>query len=67
MPFKLKVNPEIVLTLTAEEIRDRLLALPDNDRRLVVTNPGSGDYRIISMERKADGRMQIKYSDVPEV
>ena len=67
MPFQLKVKPETVVLATGEEIRDRLLALPDTARTFVVTRPGSGDYRVISMERKADGQTQIKYSDVPEV
>lgn len=66
MPFVLKARPEIVVAATGEEIRDMLLALPDAARAFVVTRPGSGDYRVISVERRADGQTQIKYSDVPE-
>lgn len=67
MPFQLKTKPQVILNQTGEEIRDLLLALPDASRRLVVTSPGSGEYRVVSMERKTDGRIQIKYTDIPEV
>lgn len=67
MPFALKAKPEMVVLATGEEIRDMLLALPDSARTFVVTRPGIGDYRIISMERRADGQIQMKYSDTPEV
>lgn len=52
--------------MTAELIRDSLLSLPDEERTFIITGPGSGDFRIISIERKASGEIEIKYSDVPE-
>jgi len=66
MPFQLKTKPKLILNQTGEEIRDALLALPDAGRRLVVTSPGSGEHRVVSLERQADGRIQIKYTDTPE-
>lgn len=66
MPFMLKARPEMVIRATGEEIRDMLLALPDTARAFVVTRPGSGDFRVVSIERKADGRTEYKYSNVPE-
>ncbi len=52
--------------LTGEAIRNKLLDLPDTARVFVVSRPASGEFRIVSTERKADGQLQIKYSDVPE-
>jgi len=52
--------------LTGEAIRDKLLDLPDATRGFVVSIPDSGEFRVVSIERKADGQTQIKYSDVPE-
>lgn len=49
-----------------EAIRDALLSLPDDERTFITTDPSSGDFRVISIERKASGEIEIKYSDVPE-
>ena len=53
--------------MTGAEIRDALLALSDVNRGVVITNPGSGDFRVISIERLASGAIQITYSDIAEI
>jgi len=51
---------------TGAEIRDLVVALPDLDRKLVVTDPVAGEYKIISTERNAANEFAYKYNDVPE-
>lgn len=33
---------------------------------IVVSKPAPGQYRIISVERQTDGKMNAKYNDIPE-
>lgn len=51
---------------TGAEVRDLILALADTDRGLVVTDPTTGEFKVISIERKADGKFNLKYDDVAE-
>jgi len=55
-----------IIIMTASAVRDALLSLPDAERGFVTTDPSSSDFRVISIERKASGKMEIKYSDIPE-
>ena len=66
MPFRLRAKPEMAVLATGEAIRDKLLALPDTIRTFVVTRPDSGEFRVVSIERKASGQTEYKYNDVPE-
>ena len=50
----------------APEIRDGLFDLPDADRKIVFTEPGSGDYKVVAVSRKSDGNYEFIYDDVPE-
>lgn len=53
--------------MTGKAIRDALLSLSDEERTFITTDPSSGDFRVTAIQRKADGKIEIKYSDVPEV
>ncbi|GAJ03012.1 unnamed protein product [marine sediment metagenome] len=64
VPIKIIVPP-IEIT-TAEAIRDALLSLPANERGFIATAPGSGGFRVVSIQRKASGETEYKWSDVPE-
>ena len=48
------------------EVRDLILALGDTERGLVRTDPSSGQFKVVSIERKADGKFNLKYDDVAE-
>ena len=48
------------------DIRDLILALSDTERGLVVTDPTTGQFKIVSIERDPDGKINIKYDDVAE-
>ena len=49
---------------TGLEVRDLIVALADLDRKLVITNPQSGEFTVVSVQRKADGKLGTKYDDV---
>ncbi len=51
---------------TGPEVRDLILAIADTERGLVVTDPTTGQFKVVSIERDPDGKMNIKYDDVPE-
>ena len=51
---------------TGSEIRDLIVALSDADRRIVITDPTTGQYTVIAIQRSADGKLQVDYDDVPK-
>lgn len=51
---------------TGAEVRDLILALGDTERGLVITDPGSGQFKVVSIERDPDGKYNLKYDDVAE-
>lgn len=51
---------------TGAEVRDLVLGLSDTERGLVTTDPATGQFKVISIERKADGKINVQYDDVAE-
>ena len=51
---------------TGETIRDKLLALSDTERKIVISKPESGEYKTIDVHRNAAGNLEYTYDDVPE-
>ncbi|GAI71070.1 unnamed protein product [marine sediment metagenome] len=51
---------------TGEKIRDKLLALSDTERKIVITSPATGEYKTIDVHRNAAGNLEYTYDDVPE-
>lgn len=49
---------------TGAEVRDLIVALGDTEREIVLTDPTSGQFKVVSIERLADGKLNIKYDDV---
>ena len=49
---------------TGAEVRDLLSGLSDTERLFVMTDPESGEYPVIAIERKSDGKLNVKYDDV---
>ena len=50
---------------TGAEVRDAVLALPDTERKLVKTDPETGEFPILAIQKDADGKLDIDYDDVP--
>jgi hypothetical protein len=51
---------------TGAEVRDLIVALSDADRKIVITDPTSGQYKVISVERDSAGKLKIDYDDVAQ-
>lgn len=51
---------------TGAEIRDAVVAIADVDRKIVITNPEVGEYKIIAIQRNSTGELDVDYDDVPE-
>ena len=51
---------------TGSEVRDLILALGDTERGLVITDPTTGQFKVVSIERDPDGKFNFKYDDVAE-
>lgn len=51
---------------TGTEVRDLITGLADNDRQIVITEPASGEFRVISVQRDSTGKMKVFYDDVAE-
>lgn len=48
------------------EIRDLIVALVDNDRKILITDPQIGECKILALHRNAAGNLEYDYDDVPE-
>jgi len=48
------------------EMRDAIVALPDLERKLIVTDPQSGENKVVSLQRKANTKLGAKFDDEPE-
>ena len=49
------------------ELRDAIVGLTDAERKIVITNPISGEYKVPAIHRQADGKMDVEYDDVAEL
>ena len=52
---------------TGAEIRDAVVALPDLDRKIVVTDPQVTEFKVIAVQADVDGKIAIDKNDVAEV
>lgn len=51
--------------LATTAAKDNLDAMADVDRGFVKTNPLTGEYPIIAIQREADGDFDVEYDDQP--
>lgn len=47
------------------EVRDAILELADVDRKIVITDPQTGEKPILAIQRQADGKLDIDNDDQP--
>lgn len=52
--------------VTGIEVRDAILALSDVDRKLVKTNPTTGEFKVIAVKKNVDGKLYVTCDDVAE-
>lgn len=51
---------------TGPEVRDLIVAIAEVDRKIVITDPQAGEYKILAIQRNADGKQRTEYDDVVE-
>lgn len=47
------------------EVRDLIVALDDADRKLIITNPITGEFKVIAIQRDSVGELDVEYDDTP--
>jgi len=50
---------------TGGEVRDLIVGLSDTARKIVITEPAQGEYKVIGVQRDATGKIKVSYDDVP--
>lgn len=50
---------------TGAEIRDAVKALSDTEREIVITEPTTGEYPVIAIQRDSSGKLKVEYDDQP--
>lgn len=51
---------------TGAEVRDLIKGLSDTEREIVLTDPQSGEYTVIAIQRDSTGKLKVEYDDVAE-
>ena len=51
---------------TATEIHTAILGMAEGDRKIVITDPQSGEYPVIAIQRDSSGKLKVEYDDVAE-
>lgn len=59
-------KPQVLVSLTPEEVRDLLLSLPDNKRIFIISDPKLGQHKVISIRRNVSNNVEYDYEKVPE-
>lgn len=49
--------------MTGAEIRDVIVALPEATRKLIITDPTTGQFKVLSIERDSAGKPKVQYDD----
>lgn len=47
-------------------IRDAIVNLSDTERKILITQPTTGEFKVIDAHRNAAGNFEYTYDDVPE-
>jgi len=48
------------------EIRDAVVAIPDLERKIVLTNPQTGEFKVIAVQVDADQKVAVDKNDIAE-
>ncbi|MBA7506207.1 hypothetical protein ES706_04888 [subsurface metagenome] len=55
-----------IKTVIPEQIRDALLSLPNNERRFIITDPETGEHKVIALRRNEAGNIEYDFESIPE-
>ena len=59
------VKVRAIALLSAEAIRDAILAIPDGNRQIVISRPASGQKEIVAIQQDSDGKIECECIDTP--
>lgn len=51
---------------TGAEVKDAIVALPDDDREIVISRPTTGQFKVYAVQRHTDGKSEVERSDTAE-
>lgn len=51
---------------TGAEIRDAVVAIAEGERKILVTEPQTGEFKVLGIHRNAAGNLEYDYDDVAE-
>ena len=54
-----------IINRTPIKIRDAILALPDNERTVIITTPTAEQERVISIQKQIGNKLKVKYIKGP--
>jgi len=52
---------------TGAEVRDAIVGLADDDRKIVISRPTTGQFKVYAIQRHTDGKSEVERSDTAEV
>ncbi len=51
---------------TGAEVRDLIVGIAEVDRKIVLSEPSSGEFKVIAIQRDATGKLKVEFEDTPE-
>ncbi|GAI95627.1 unnamed protein product [marine sediment metagenome] len=51
---------------TGPEVRDLIVGITETERKIVLTEPQTGEFKVIAIHRNAAGNPEYDWDDVPE-
>lgn len=51
---------------TGAEVRDLIVGIAEADRKIVISEPVSGEFKVLAIQRDATGKLKVEYDDVAE-
>jgi len=52
--------------MTPQQVRDALLSLDEQDRKFVVTNPDTGQHKVLAIRRNSNGNIEYDFENEEE-
>ena len=51
---------------TAQEVHDSIVGLTEANRLIPITDPQSGEFKVLAIQRDSTGKLKVEYDDVAE-
>lgn len=60
------IDENATVDQSGAEIRDAIVGLGDDDRKIVISRPTAGQKKVYAVQTHTDGRQEIEQNDTPE-